>query len=166
MELSYSHFVTSWPGRIFWISPLKLKQHLPEILFLTKGVCKCFEIPRWILMELSSNNLFLCISFYGKIFTCLEKARWNLAVIFHINKIKHSLQLTLYVDSSFGICCYLHNVNLLWGTKSSWSCLVFKGGDLDLSYFWWIKWGKRKISTSRKGSLWYTILPRSDISIS
>lgn len=70
------------------------------------------------------------------------------------------------VDSGFGICCYLYNVNLLWGTKSSWSCLVFKGGDLDLSYFRWIKWGKRKISTSRKGSLWYTILPRSDINIS
>lgn len=48
-------------------------------------------------MEVSSNNLFLCISFYGKILTCLEKARWNLAVIFHINKMKHSLQLTLWI---------------------------------------------------------------------
>lgn len=42
-------------------------------------------------MEVLGTNLFLHISLYRKVFTCLEKAMWNLLVVFHTHKMKHSL---------------------------------------------------------------------------
>jgi len=69
-------------------------------------------------------------------------------------------------DTGFWVCCWLSKVCLLPGEKSSWSCLAFNDPELDPDCLWWIKWGKRRISTSGKGSLWYTNLLRTDIKLS
>lgn len=42
-------------------------------------------------MKTLNTNPFLHISFYEKVVTRFEKGMWNLLVIFHVHKMKHSL---------------------------------------------------------------------------
>lgn len=88
--------------------------------------------------------------------TSLGKAMWSMLLIFIYSK--RSILYNCHCRHCYLGVLWLSNVHLLTGKVSFWNYMGLTDPEIDLAYFWWVKWGKRN-------SLWQTNLCKSGMKL-